>query len=245
MIFFLFIRSTLFLFFITILSIFWCLLLYLSLAFTFKVRKYLFYIWSRLILISIKIFCGIKYKIKGLENIPKNKSIIFFSKHQSAWETFAFLSLLPNSCFILKKSLLNIPFFGWGMRLGRHIAIDRKLGIYSIKKILKLGEKRKLEGLSIIIFPEGTRTLPNEHPKFYTTGIVLAQKTKSKIIPIVLNSGKFWPKNKWIKFPGTILVLIGKSIDVVNLDRKVINKYLYKWIKNNSIKLEEIFSKFD
>lgn len=233
----LFIRSTLFMMAISVLSLIWCPLLYLAAPFPFVIRKHLFRTWSRGVILFARMFCGIKHHVTGLAHLP-NEPVVFFSKHQSAWETLALVSILPPNCFVCKQSLLNIPVFGWGMRVGKHIPIDRSAGMKAFKKIISLGKARLAEGLSIVIFPEGTRTLPGEHPKFHKTGAALAKATGAKLMPIALNSGYYWPKNRWVKHPGTIEVVIGEPIDTSKLDVTELNNQAYEWIKVNTKKLE-------
>jgi 1-acyl-sn-glycerol-3-phosphate acyltransferase len=166
------------------------------------------YIWLA------KVICGIKYEVKGLENLPKDQSVVVLSKHQSAWETVGLSVVLPTPlCFVFKKELLYIPFFGWGIGLLKMIALDRKRGKRALSDLVEQGQKKLAEGYWILLFPEGTRTKIGElAPEYKAGGVHLASKSNAPILPIALNSGEFWPRNAFIKQPGTITVSIGPMI---------------------------------
>lgn len=164
--------------------------------------------WVEGVLYFLKIFCGITYHMTGA---PQN-GVVYASKHQSAFETLAFWRLLNNPAFILKRELLWIPIFGWYLAATRPIAIDRKAGASALKKIIRECEERLKEGRSVVIFPEGTRTFPGE-VKPYQPGIAaIYAKLQPRVIPIALNSGKFWAKNSFAKKPGAISIQILESI---------------------------------
>lgn len=189
---------------------------------------------------AAKYLCGIHYTIHGAENIPKNNRFIIFSKHQSTWETLFLLSYFPHMSIILKKELLNIPFFGWGLKSLRPIAIDRKAGRSAMNELNQQGEKRLNEGLCILCFPEGTRTAPGSAPDYKVGGAMLASKTETPILPIALNSGECWPKKGFLKKSGHISVIIGPCIDTSNKKTSVILKEAQDWIedKMNTIHLK-------
>lgn len=166
-------------------------------------------IWARGLYFFLRIFCNLKFELKGKNNIP-NHPAIFASKHQSALETFMFHLVINKPVFVLKKELLNIPFFGYYLKKMGMIAIDREGGIKSLKILLKQIQEKIDNGYSIIIFPEGTRTSPNEEVE-YNAGIAAIYNLKAaEIIPVALNTGKFWPRNSFNKYPGTF------SIDFLN-----------------------------
>jgi len=167
--------------------------------------------WSYCTIWLAKNICGLKYKITGIENFPQNKAFIVLSNHQSAWETIFMQILLPPQSWVLKKELLFIPFFGWGLALLKPIAINRK-DFFSAKSILKQGVNKLQQGMCVLIFPEGTRALPGANLKFKKTGAELAIQAQAPIIPIAHNAGRFWPRGPWINKPGTIEVIIGAPI---------------------------------
>lgn len=214
-------------------------LLFLTLPLPFnKGRLQISRCWSRLAAFGGRWICGMKYQIIGFENCPKDAAI-YISKHQSAWETIVFPGMMPPNCFVAKESLLKIPVFGWGMRICKNIPIDRKAGMSALKKVLRLGKERiEKDQLSIIIFPEGTRVAPSEHPKFHKTAMMLAKETNTQVIPIAHNSGSSWRRNSFLKYPGKITVIIGKPIDPKNLTLEQVNTQVYEWIRNEMIHLE-------
>ena len=219
------------------LSALFMLLLYLALPFPFKLRSNLSRLWSRWIALTAKWVCGLNYQVSGLEHIPPTP-VVFLSKHQSAWETIVFPGLLPPNCFVFKKSLIKIPLFGWGMAVCHHIPVDRNAGMQAFKQVVQLGKKRLQEGLSIIIFPEGTRVAPKTSAKFHKTGASLAKSAGVPVIAIAHNSGSYWHRNSWLKHPGTIKVVIGAPIDTRELTTDALNQTVYDWIEQEMRQLE-------
>lgn len=234
---FLFLRALTFYFIFILLSMLITFLLYLALPLPFKVRLILSRAWSAMVCFTCEWVCGLKYQVHGFENIPK-QPVIFLAKHQSAWETIVFPGLLPPNCFVFKKSLLKIPIFGWGMAVCHHIPVDRSAGIKAFKSVIEMGKRRLQEGLSIIIFPEGTRVAPKTDAKFHKTAASLAKAADAKIIPIAHNSGSCWRRNSFLKYPGTITVVIGPAIDSKTLTTDEINDQAYNWIKTTMTTLE-------
>lgn len=232
-------RSILFYLWLALSAIFFTILLFIALPLPFrKGRMQISRKWCHLALLMGKWICGMKYEIIGLEHCPRN-ACIYIAKHQSAWETIALPGILPPNCFVAKESLLKIPFFGWGMRICKHIPIDRSSGMSALKKVLRLGKERITEGLSIIIFPEGTRVAPLEHPKFHKTATLLAKEARAPVIPIAHNSGSCWRRNSFIKYPGKITVIIGPVLDSTALTNEQINTQTYECIKKEMIRLEK------
>lgn len=198
-------------------SILFTLLLYIESAVIFIVlfplvffkRKIVLWIpivWTKTIRQTLQIICGIKIQVEGLENLPKKNGYIIASKHQSAMETLLFHAIVPNVFYILKQSLMWLPFanlYAW--RTGC-IPIDRKGGTRTMRKMLANASKRLSEGMNLIIFPEGTRVPPKEK-KPYSPGIAfLYEQCKVPVVPVALNTGVYWPKNSWMKYPGTVIV---------------------------------------
>ena len=162
-------------------------------------------IWARGLYFFLKTFCNLKLNLIGKSKIPSGPAI-FASKHQSALETFMFHLLLKKPVFVLKKELLNIPIFGFYLKKMGMIAIDRDGGIRSLKLLLKQVQDKINNGYSIIIFPEGTRTVPGETVE-YNPGIAAIYNLKiAPIVPVALNTGCFWPRNSFIKKPGSFSI---------------------------------------
>ncbi|MDL2283843.1 1-acyl-sn-glycerol-3-phosphate acyltransferase [Oxalobacter sp. OttesenSCG-928-P03] len=208
----LFLRSLLFLTALYAFTLVWGMICLLAFFFPYRARFRLATCWNRTVIWLAKCICGIRYQVIGSENLP-DEPVILLSKHQSAWETIFFLYAMPKPLvFVLKKELLRIPFFGWTLTLLRMIPIDRSHGAKAFRKVIDEGRKRLREGLWIIIFPEGTRTAVGEKAKYRNSGTRLAIETKTKVVPVALNSGECWPRNSIIKKPGLITVSIGHPI---------------------------------
>lgn len=167
--------------------------------------------WSWIVNLLARVMVGISYRVEGLENLPSEPAVIL-SKHQSAWETIVFQQIFPPLSFVLKKNLLYIPFFGWGLALFSPIAIDRAAGREALKQIETQGRARLKAGFWVLIFPEGTRVAPGETGKYQIGGAWLAVKAGAQVVPVAHNAGRRWPKNGFLKYPGEIVVKIGPPI---------------------------------
>ncbi|MBN8827839.1 MAG: 1-acyl-sn-glycerol-3-phosphate acyltransferase [Sphingobacteriia bacterium] len=162
-------------------------------------------IWAKVIEIGLRVICGIKHKIINKENAIR-ENVIYACKHESAWETIMFFLLAHKPAYVLKRELVRIPVFGWyfiGMKM---IFIDRKAGVSALKKLIKESKEALINNRQIVIFPEGTRIKHGEKGKIQVGTYVLYKETGAKVVPVALNSGKFWGKNSFLKFPGTITV---------------------------------------
>jgi len=162
-------------------------------------------IWIKGIFLLLEYICGITHEIRGLNNIPDNP-VIIVSKHQSAFETFALFYYFKNSFFIHKKQLFFIPIFGQYLMKSNMIAIDRRGGAKTMRKMLREIKKRLDDGFSIIIFPEGTRKKPGDPPDYKTGFIGIYNAAKRKLLPVALNSGVCWPKHKLVMQKGNIII---------------------------------------
>ena len=194
-------------------------------------------LWAKAILFWLKISCNISFKVNGLENIP-NEAFMILSKHQSAWETLAFQKIFPPQVWVLKKELLWIPFFGWGLAMTSPIAINRKAGKRALEQMLKQGIDRINRGFCIVVFPEGTRIKPKEVGRYHIGGAWLATKAKINIVPVAHNAGYFWPKNSFIKKPGEITISIGSAIDTKGITPEKANKLAKDWIESEMLKID-------
>ncbi len=205
-----------------------------------RISRWFFIKWSNFNLWSLRLICGLKFKIEGIENIP-DEPVVIMPKHQSTWETMALPSFFPKHAWVVKKELIKIPFFGWGLTALRSIAIDRTAGIKSLRMIAKQGEERLKEGLSIIIFPEGTRTQPGEQPDYNVGGAFLAKKNKVKVLPIAHNAGDFWGKSSFLKKSGTIIMRIGKPIDAGSHSAEETKKLAQEWIESTMKEISDSY----
>lgn len=168
-------------------------------------------LWGRFVIWLARVLLGIRYRVEGLEHLPSGSAVIL-AKHQSAWETIAFQQIFPPLSFVLKRNLLYIPFFGWGLALFSPIAIDRAAGREALRQIEEQGRRRLQQGFWVLIFPEGTRMAPGEQGKYQIGGAWLAAKAGAPVVPVAHNAGEVWPKNAFLKRPGTITVRIGPPI---------------------------------
>lgn len=187
--------------------------------------------WSRIVMWLARVVLGIRSRVEGLENLQGRPAVIL-SKHQSAWETIAFQSILPPHVLVLKRELLWIPFFGWGLALMSPIAINRAKGIRALKRMAEHGRERLAQGFWVVIFPEGTRTAPGKRGKYHVGGAWLAEKIQSPVVPIAHNAGLCWPRNAFIKRPGLITVQIGAAINPEGLTAEALNARVEDWIES-------------
>jgi 1-acyl-sn-glycerol-3-phosphate acyltransferase len=198
----------------------------------YKARYWVTARWNWFVLMIGKLICGIRYEVKGLENLP-DAPVILLSKHQSAWETIFYLYFMPRPLvYVFKRELLWIPFFGWGLAMLRMIAIDRSKGKDAFAQVVAQGRKRLAGGQWIIMFPEGTRTPVGGKGKYKGGGARLAVETGTPVVPIAMNSGECWPKNSFIKYPGTITVSIGKPIPSEGQEATQLIARVENWIES-------------
>lgn len=188
--------------------------------------------WPRLAIWGAKVIVGIRWRIKGIENLPDGPAILL-SKHQSAWETLFLPAHMPRDvCFVYKKELHRVPFFGWGLALLRMIPIDRSKGRDSFEQIVRLGRERLDQGRWPVLFPEGTRVAPGKAGRYKLGGAMLAVRTGAGVIPIAHNAGECWPRNAFIKKPGLITLSIGPMIESQGLNAEALNSKVRDWIEN-------------
>jgi 1-acyl-sn-glycerol-3-phosphate acyltransferase len=187
--------------------------------------------WSRWVTALAKMLCGIDYRVTGMENLPAEPSIIL-SKHQSAWETLAYQVIFPPQVWVLKRSLLFIPFFGWGLAMMSPIAIDRDSGTRALRQTLAQGRARLKAGWWIVMYPEGTRIAPGKRARYHPGGAWLACKTGTKVVPVAHNAGTLWGRNAFVKQAGTITVSIGPAIDPQGLSADQVIAKVEDWIEN-------------
>jgi 1-acyl-sn-glycerol-3-phosphate acyltransferase len=185
----------------------------------------------------LKVTCGVDYRVRGHEHIPTATAAILLCKHQSAWETCALLRIFPPQSYVLKQELLRVPFMGWGLASLDPIAIDRNGGIKALKQLIEEGRQHLEKGIWIGIYPEGTRVAPGTRKPYEVGGAVLAKKTGYPILPVAHNAGLFWPRNSFIKRPGTIDLLIGPPMTAEGKSANEFNAEVEEWIE---ARVEEI-----
>ena len=193
--------------------------------------------WGLLNLWLQRVLCGLRYEVEGIENLPNGPCIVM-AKHQSTWETIGLRGLMkPAQSWVLKKELMQLPIFGWGLRLARSIPIDRSAGRRAVLKVVEDGKARLAEGRYVVIFPEGTRTAPGERRKYGMGGGVLAERSGAQVIPIAHNAGVFWRRRGVKKYPGTIRVVIGPTISSSGKKAATIMHEVEHWIETEQEKL--------
>jgi 1-acyl-sn-glycerol-3-phosphate acyltransferase len=186
--------------------------------------------WSRLVIILAKLILRIQWRVEGREHLPQRPAIIL-AKHQSAWETMAFQLIFPPQVHVLKRELLWIPFFGWGLALMSPIAIDRRRGLAALRAMSKKGAQRLGQGFWVVVFPEGTRVAPGERRAYQPGGAWLAAASGAPVVPVAHNAGLLWPRYAFLKYPGTVTVRIGPAIDPAGRDPATINRLAESWIE--------------
>ena len=192
--------------------------------------------WSRLVVLLARLILRIDWQIEGRENLPARPSVIL-AKHQSAWETMAFQLIFPPQVHVLKRELLWIPFFGWGLAMLAPIAIDRNDRRRALRQLLDQGRDRLARGYCIVIFPEGTRVAPGARAEYQPGGAWLATKAAAPVVPVAHNSGEYWRRNAFLKYPGTITVSIGAAIDARELSAEELNRKVEEWIESEMRRL--------
>ena len=186
--------------------------------------------WALMMMWLLRVLCNIRMEVKGAENIPSSPRILL-CKHQSAWETIALQKVFPPQVWVLKRELLWLPFFGWGLAMTSPIAIKRSDGKGAMRQLLKQGKARMDLGFCVVIFPEGTRIPYGKKGKYKMGGALLSASTGVPVVPIAHNAGKLWGRNSFIKHPGIITMSVGPEIDPAGLKAEEINQRVEAWIE--------------
>src|SRR5581483_502434 len=161
--------------------------------------------WAKTAIVLMRIVCNIKVEFRGVEKIPKGPLIVA-SKHQSMWETISLLRFFEAPFFVVKRELKFIPLFGLFIIKTNMVAIDRSKGGRALLAVLRRAEEEVKRGRQFVIFPEGTRTAPGAPPQYKAgVGMVYAD-CGVPVLPVALNSGLFWPRRTFMRYPGTLVV---------------------------------------
>ena len=231
-----FIRSTLFAVFLLVFTPIWSVLCMLAFPFLSAENRYRFIgLWNKVVIFLLWHLCGIHYEIRGMEHMREvlDQPVIILSKHQSAYETIAYIALLPKQlCFVFKRELLWIPFFGWALALLKMIHINRANKQTAALSVASQGRKRLSEGKWIMLFPEGTRTPRGSTKPYRKGGARLASATGALVIPIAHNAGSVWPKNSFLKQPGTVIFSIGPAITSTGKSGEALQQEVEGWIES-------------
>ncbi len=187
--------------------------------------------WCKLTLFVARWLNGIRYRIEGFDNLPNGPAVLL-AKHQSAWETFAIPALMPRPlCYVFKRELLYVPFFGWTLGLLHMVHIDRKAGKAAFDSVARQGKKRMAEGAWVIMFPEGTRTAVGQQGKYKMGGPRFAIATGAPVVPIAHNAGRVWPRRAFLKKSGLVTVSIGAPIESHGLTPEELSARVERWIE--------------
>jgi len=224
-------RSLIFLLLQIIITPVFAMLALLSFPFSPLTRYRIISQWAKLMLPLLQLVCGIRHEVRGIENIPREPCIVM-CKHQSAWETLALQKIFPPQVWVLKRELLQIPFFGWALALTSPIAIKRSDGKGAIKQLLKQGKERLVQGFCVVIFPEGTRIPFGQRGKYKIGGAMLAASSGVPVVPVAHNAGRLWGRNAFSKHPGLITMSIGAPIETKGRKAEEINAEVEAWIEN-------------
>jgi len=237
-----FIRSSLFTIFLLVFTPIWSVLCMLAFPFLNPENRYRFIgLWNKVVIETLKYLCGIDFEIRGIENMQAvlDQPVVVLSKHQSAYETIAYIALLPKQlCFVFKRELLWIPFFGWALALLKMIHINRASKETAALSVASQGRKRLSEGKWILMFPEGTRTPVGSHKPYRKGGARLASATGATVVPIAHNAGRFWPRNSFMKYPGTVIFSIGPAIASAGKSGDQLHQEVETWIEAEMRKID-------
>jgi 1-acyl-sn-glycerol-3-phosphate acyltransferase len=162
-------------------------------------------LWARVSIWLLQVLAGTRLEVRGLEHLPDGPFIVA-AKHQSLFETFAVLPFLRDPAMVLKRELMFIPIFGWFAMKCRMIPVNRSAGASAMRKLVNRALAAVHQGRQVLIFPEGTRRPPGAPPKYRPGATALYLKLDVACVPLALNSGLFWPRRKFMRYPGTIVL---------------------------------------
>jgi len=211
-------------------------LLILGMALPYRWRFALTTCWVHFNQWWLAFTCGLRHEVEGLENVPEQAGVVL-CKHQSAWETITLHLYFAPQVWVVKRELLRLPFFGWGLAALRAIAIDRSAGKNAMVQIVEQGRARLEDGIWVVVFPEGTRVAPGRRRRYKLGGAVLAEQTGRPVVPVAHNSGDFWPRRSFIKRPGIIRLVIGAPIETAGRSAAEINRLAEHWIEETVARL--------
>ena len=197
--------------------------------------------WLRLAVTGGTMILGIENRVTGMENLPKTElgSCVLLVKHQSTWETFSMVTLMPHPlAFVFKKELLYVPFFGWAMSRMDMIHIDRSQRAQAFNKVVAQGKRLMAQGVWVIMFPEGTRIKRGQKGVYKSGGTRLAIDTGAPVIPVAVTSAKCWPRKAFIKKPGVVDISIGKAIPSAGRKPEELMREVEAWIEAEMRRLD-------
>jgi 1-acyl-sn-glycerol-3-phosphate acyltransferase len=191
--------------------------------------------WASSTIWWLRVICNIKMEVRGRTHIPQGAAMIA-GKHQSLWETFAVLPLVDDPCMVLKKELTYVPLFGWFALKFKMIAVERSAGSAALRKLVARAREEKARGRQIVILPEGTRKFPDDPPDYKPGAAALYAALEVPCVPFGLNAGLFWPRRKFLRHPGTIIIEFCEAIPA-GLPRKDFQQRLQSAIETTTKRL--------
>jgi 1-acyl-sn-glycerol-3-phosphate acyltransferase len=198
--------------------------------------------WLQFAVHGARWICGVRWRVSGLDNLQaadRSSAVILLPKHQSTWETFAFPTLMPHPlCYVFKRELLMIPFFGWAMARLDMVHIDRSKRAEAWGLVAEQGRRFMAQGNWVIMFPEGTRTPRGSQGTYKTGGTRLAVTTGASVLPIAVSSAKCWPRKSFMLRPGVIDVSIGKLIPSQGREPDELMREVETWIEGEMRRLD-------
>lgn len=207
----------------------------------FRLRWGIAVAWADFSLWAGRVVAGLDVVTEGKENIQKEPAV-YLIKHTTAMETYWQIAALPPSTWVLKRELFFIPIFGWALWLVmKSIGIDRRSSASAVKQVITQGKQRIESGLSMCIFPEGTRMPPGESRRYGISGAALAKEVGCMIVPVAHNAGDFWPRRGWHKRPGRIRFCIGPPIDPTDMSAKEANLAAQGWVETKMGEISALY----
>ena len=194
--------------------------------------------WLNTAIWGARVICGVRARLHGTENLP-DSPVVLLPKHQSTWETFAFPGLMPRPlCYVFKRELLYIPFFGWAMGRMDMIHIDRSKRAEAWKRVAEQGRRFMADGHWVIMFPEGTRIARGQKGNYKSGGTRLAVETQRPVLPVAVTSARCWPRKSFVLRPGVIDISIGRPIPSTGREPDELMREVEVWIESEMHRLD-------
>ncbi len=238
-------RSALYVVWLTASVVPWALLsLLASVVFSGTRLYWITTFWLRLAIWGARVLCGVRWRVQGQEHLDaaaRQGLVILLSKHQSTWETFAFPTLMRQPlCYVFKRELLFIPFFGWAMARLDMVHIDRSKRAEAWGKVAAQGKRFMDQGNWVIMFPEGTRTSRGSQGAYKTGGTRLAVATGAQVVPIAVSSAKCWPRKSFLLRPGVVDVVIGPALSSEGRGAEELMAEVERWIEAEMRRIDPV-----